>query len=101
MRDPQRRAEAADLVPILVQPRSSRTGVELRHDGRLVLRVHAPAAEGAANEECLRLLAKTLGVRKSSIQIARGQKGRAKLIAVSGMSGAEARVRLARSAAQP
>ena len=45
-----------ELVAITVKPRSTRAGVELGPDGGLVVRVHAPAAEGAANREVLATL---------------------------------------------
>jgi len=64
-------------------------------NGTLVVRVHAPATEGAANRECRVSLAKALGVPKSAVQIARGQKSRLKQVSVEGLSSAEVRDRLA------
>ncbi len=87
-----------ELISIRVRPRSSRAGVAIGGDGGLVVRVHAAALAGAANRECLALLAKALGVAKSRVRIVRGEKVRSKQIAVEGMDAREARGRLERSA---
>ena len=89
-------AKSEDLIAIRVRPRSSRSGLERGSDGGIVVHVHAPAREGAANRECQVVLAKALGVAKSAVRIIRGQKGRGKQIGVVGLSGAEARARLER-----
>jgi uncharacterized protein (TIGR00251 family) len=88
----------SEAIAIQVRPRSSRAGVGLGKNGALVVRVHAPAAEGAANQECIRVLAQALAVPKSAVQIVRGGKSRSKQIAVAGLSGAEVRARLERAA---
>jgi uncharacterized protein YggU (UPF0235/DUF167 family) len=77
-----------------VRPRSSRSGLVVGSDGGLVVCVHSAAAGGAANRECMAVVAKTLGVTKSCVRIVRGEKGRAKQIAVDGMDAQEARARL-------
>ena len=63
-----------------------------------MVKVHAPASEGAANRECVALLAKALRVAKSRVRIVRGERSRSKQIGVEGMSAREVRERLARSA---
>jgi len=88
------------LIAVRVRPRSSRSCVERDNAGRLVVCVHAPAAEGAANRECVAVLAKALTVAKSAITIVRGQRGRSKQIAVEGMAPREARARLALAASR-
>lgn len=82
------------LLEISVKPRSARAGVEISAEGRVIVRVHAPAAEGAANRECLATLAAALGVPKTSLEIVRGEKGRAKQISVTHLTLAEVRDRL-------
>lgn len=86
------------VISVQVRPRSSRAGLVVRSEGELVIRVHAPAAEGAANRECAAVLAKALGVSKSAVRILRGERSRAKQIAVEGMETGEARLRLERAA---
>ena len=83
---------------IRVKPRSSRTGIQLGNDEAIVVRVHAPAVGGAANRECLAVLAKALSVPPSALRIVRGERGREKLIAVEGMTAAEAQAGLRRAA---
>jgi len=88
-------SEQAETVCIRVRPRSPRSELRIGSDGGLMLKVHAPASEGAANRECVALLAKALGVAKSRVRIVRGEKSRSKQIAVEGMSAPEVRKRLA------
>ncbi len=63
-------------------------------DGRLRVRLAAPAIEGRANDELVRLLAKTLGVRRSDVSVAAGARSRRKLLKVTGVTLAEAKHRL-------
>ena len=90
--------EGCGLVTVRIRPRSSRAGVMLGSDGGVVISVHAPAAEGAANRECLALLAKALGVPKSAVRIARGAKSRVKQVAVANLDCEEVAARLERAA---
>ncbi len=62
------------------------------------MRVHAPAAEGAANQECVRVLSEALGVPKTAVQIARGSRSRHKHILVAGLTAEEVRARLSAAA---
>ncbi len=87
-----------ELVAITVKPRSTRAGVELTPEGGVVVRVHAPAVEGAANREVLATLAAAVGVPKSSIHIVRGDKGRSKQVTVDSLDAAAVRARLQQSA---
>jgi len=73
------------LLSIRVTPRSAKPGIgEWRTDpgGRPFLEVSVAAApsDGAANEEVIKLLAKALGLPKSSLSIASGQTARLKRI---------------------
>ena len=89
--------KSEELVTVTVKPRSTRAGVEVADDGRIVVRVHAPAAEGAANRECIALVAEAVGAPKSSVTIVRGERSRAKQIAVANLTAAEVRGRLPRA----
>ena len=86
------------ILSIRVTPRSSKPGIgEWKTDpgGRLFLelRVAAAPADGAANDEVIKLLAKELGLPKSSLAIVSGQTARLKRIEVS-MDESEVRTRL-------
>jgi len=86
------------MVAITVKPRSSRAGLAADGAGGLLVRVHAPAAEGAANQECVQVLADALGMPKTAVQIARGSKSRRKHILVAGLTAEEVRERLSAAA---
>ena len=53
-------------------------------DGVLHVRVTAPPVDGAANKAMRKLIAKQAGVAPSRVQIARGETGRRKLVAIEG-----------------
>lgn len=67
-----------------VKPRSAREHFGLDPYGELKLQVHAPAADGKANEACIDFLARLLRVPRSSIEIVMGDKSRRKLIRIRG-----------------
>ena len=72
-------------LAVRLTPRGGREAIDgwaVDGDGRpyLKVRVAAPPVEGAANTALLALLAKTLGVPKSSLSIASGAGARLKLV---------------------
>ncbi|HNZ10305.1 MAG: hypothetical protein BWX99_00915 [Deltaproteobacteria bacterium ADurb.Bin151] len=71
---------------IHVNPHASRAGISGISEGMLKIKVTAPPVEGAANEACIDLLAKSLKLRKSQMKISTGAKGRKKTILVSEIS---------------
>ena len=81
--------------PIRVLPRSSRCEVMGIQEGTLKLKITAPPVDGRANEECLRLLAEALKIKKSQITIRSGHQSRNKIIAVAGLSAAALQAKLA------
>lgn len=86
------------VFSVRVTPRSSKPGIggwKADPGGRLFLelRVAAAPADGAANDEVIKLLAKELGLPKSSLAIVSGQAARLKRIEVS-MDESEVRTRL-------
>lgn len=89
-----------NVIGVRVTPRSAKPGVgEWLVDpaGRsfLEVRVAAAPADGAANEEVIKLLAKALRVPKSGLAIVSGQTARLKRIEVP-LEEAEIRARLSR-----
>jgi uncharacterized protein YggU (UPF0235/DUF167 family) len=58
------------------------------------LAVTAPPVEGRANEACIDLVAKRLGIPRSAVRIARGQSGRKKILEIEGLPIAEIEQRL-------
>ena len=86
-------------LAIKLTPRASADridGWDVDADGRPVLkvRVRAQPVEGEANAALIDFLAKTLGVPKRDVALARGGQSRLKMIEVEGLDDAEARARL-------
>ncbi len=87
-------------LEVHVQPRARSSGlVELR-DGVLFVRVAAPPRAGRANQALLTLIADTLDVPKSNLDIIRGHTSRHKVLAVQGLSPEELERRLAQVVAR-
>src|SRR5512145_2580099 len=89
------RANRGTLVRVRVQPRASRDEiVGWRADDVLGVRVTAAPVDGDANAAVRGLVAARLGVPRSAVTVARGQRGRDKLLCVNGLSPSEVRDRL-------
>lgn len=82
------------LLDVWATPGAARSEVTGVAEGRLRLRLAAPAREGRANAELIRLLAQTLGVRRRDVEVVRGAQGRRKTIRVAGASPADVVARL-------
>jgi uncharacterized protein (TIGR00251 family) len=54
------------------------------HNGALRVKIAAPPVDGAANEELVRVLAKTFDVSRSAVTIVSGQTGKVKQISIKG-----------------
>jgi uncharacterized protein len=70
---------------VLVQPRASREKLGPLHDGRLKVAVTSPPVDGEANAAVIALLAKTLGVAKSAVEVVAGASSRRKTVRVAGI----------------
>ena len=81
---PYRLNGAQVIFKVHVVPGSWRSEIAGSHNDSLRVRVAARPVEGAANEELIRLLAKTFRVSKSSVQIVSGARGRAKQVSIEG-----------------
>lgn len=69
---------------VRVTPRASRDEIEGWDGEVLRVRVTAPPAKGEANDVCVNLLAKALGVARSRIVLVRGGHSREKVFQVEG-----------------
>jgi len=72
------------VFKVQVVPRSSRSEVVGEHNGSLRVRIAAPPVEGAANEELIRILAKTFNVSRSAVKILSGYNSKVKQIGIEG-----------------
>ena len=74
---------------IQVIPHASRSELVSVQDGVLKIKVTSPPVEGAANDACIKLLAKELGLKKSQMEISSGAKSRKKTVMIKDISKAE------------
>ena len=81
-------------IKVHAKPRASRDAIGGEYNGALEVSVTAPPAEGKANAAIIKLLAKKLGVSKSSVEIIGGQSSREKWIAADGVTVDDARKEL-------
>jgi uncharacterized protein (TIGR00251 family) len=72
---------------VYVQPRSSKAVIVGCHDNALKIKLTAPPVGGAANKQCIQILAKALDLPKSAIAITGGQTSRLKLISIKPVQG--------------
>jgi uncharacterized protein YggU (UPF0235/DUF167 family) len=82
-------------LQLRVSPGSSGTGVVGRYGAGWKVRVASPPERGRANRAVLDLLAETLDVPRTRLELLSGHGGRDKVVAVGGLSAAEAERRLA------
>ena len=73
------------LLAVWVTPGGRRSELRGVADGRLRVRVAAPAVEGRANRELCRFLAATLGVSRGSVTVTAGESGRRKTVLACGV----------------
>jgi hypothetical protein len=76
-------------IDVLVQPRASRAKIGPRHDGRIKIAVTAPPVDGEANAAVIELLAKSLRVPKSAVEVIAGEASRRKTIRITGVTEAQ------------
>src|SRR5437763_15165125 len=81
-------------LSVVVVPRASRTRICGVHQDRLKVQLSAPPVDGAANEALIELLASTLGVKKSAVELVSGQTGKRKHLRITGVARGEALARL-------
>jgi uncharacterized protein (TIGR00251 family) len=66
------------VLTVRVQPRASHNQVTGIHEKALKLRLTSPPVDGAANKQCTIIIAKALGISRSSVKIIAGKKSRTK-----------------------
>jgi uncharacterized protein (TIGR00251 family) len=84
------------VFKVHVQPRSSRNQLAGLYGDALKVKVTAPPVEGKANQACIEILSKAIGVPRSSLALFSGQTSRLKhiLLACSPALSPELRRRL-------
>jgi uncharacterized protein len=69
---------------VRVTPRASRDELAGLRDGVLRVRVTAPPVDGRANQAVCRLIAKAVGVGRTSVTVSRGERSRDKVVRIEG-----------------
>ena len=78
--------ENSIVFAVRVVPRASKSEIVGEHDGALKVRVASPPVDGAANQELIKLLAKTFGVSKTDVEIVGGHASKIKQIKIVGLA---------------
>lgn len=87
-------SEAITDLVLRVQPGSSRNSIMVLADGTIKIWVTAPPVEGAANEAVCRLVAKTVGLPHTRVQVMAGHRQRSKTVRLTGLTLAETLAKL-------
>ncbi len=82
------------MIEVRVRPRARLNRVEVEGGRRLRVSVTAAPEGGKANEAVVTLLAKSLGIPKSTVRVVRGHRSADKLLDVAGLSFDEVVIRL-------
>ena len=82
-------------LEIRVIPRAGRSGFAGLRDGALLVKLAAAPVDGAANEELVALLSRTLKIPKRDITIVSGERSRTKRIRIAGVDREQALAKLA------
>ena len=82
------------VIAVRVVPRAGRTALDGVVEGALRVRLAASPVEGTANRALVEFLAGLLGVPQRDVTIARGERGRQKVVLVRGLDATGIRQRL-------
>jgi uncharacterized protein (TIGR00251 family) len=86
-----RSVEGGVRIKIRVQPRARQNTIEGVIGDALKVRLAAPPVDGQANAALVALLAETFGVARRAVSIVAGEGSRDKIVAINGVSIAQAR----------
>ncbi len=82
--------ESVSYLSLYLAPRAAKNAVVGFHGDDLKIKIAAPPVDGAANEELLKFLAKTLALPIKNISLTAGHTGRRKIVKINGRTEAEA-----------
>lgn len=82
-------------MTVRVIPRAKRSGIDGMRGDAILVRLQAPPADGAANEELIDVIASALEVPNRSVTVVTGAKSRQKRLRVVGLDAVTAEARLA------
>ncbi len=87
-------SDGAVRIDVRATPRARASSIVGVREGALAVRLAAPPADGAANEELVALLTRVLGISRSNVTIVRGHGSRIKLVELRGLQPEDIRLRL-------
>jgi uncharacterized protein len=90
----QQHAEGV-ILPVRAQPGARKNAILGEQNGALKLAVTAPADQGKANKALVELLAEILSLKRSQIELLKGEKSREKRFLIRGLNLADLKERLA------
>jgi uncharacterized protein len=82
-------ADSGVILDVRVIPRAARSQIAGRRGNALLVRLHAPPVDGAANAELIELFAEALGIPKRNIEIVAGHRSRTKRVRITGVTSAD------------
>jgi uncharacterized protein len=83
------------MLSVRGAPGARRTGVQGELAGALKVAVTTPAQDGRANQAILETLRKSLGIKRSQLELVAGETSRNKTVLVRGLSRTELEKRIA------
>ena len=81
-------------LSVKLQPRATRNQIQGLQGKELKIAITAPPVDSAANNFLLKFLAEELNLRRSDVQLVRGETSRHKTIFIAGVGAAEFAQRL-------
>lgn len=78
-------ADGAVLLKVAARPGASRSAIQGLVGDALKVAVQAPPEKGKANDELVRFLARTLGLRRPQVTLVKGDTSRDKVVRVEGL----------------
>ena len=78
--------DGAFVFAVRVIPQSSKSQIVGEMDGALKVKINAPAVDGAANAELIKVLARRLKISKSAVEITSGQTSKRKQVRINGIT---------------
>jgi uncharacterized protein (TIGR00251 family) len=88
------------VLRVHVQPGAGRSSIVGRHGDSLKVRVAAPPVDGRANVAAMALIAATLGVKDSAVEVVSGERSRLKRLRVTGIDVDDVEARLRQALAE-
>ena len=81
-------SENGNVITLTVRviPRASRSEIVGEHGDALKIKLVSPPVDGAANEELIKLLARSFGVPKSDVAITAGHTSKTKKVRITGIA---------------